>query len=58
MVNTVEMIERLMRCGYRDDTAMEICRRYLTEQDAEGLTVFVRTSELMTDDRREYAEDV
>lgn len=56
-VQASEMIRRLQKCGYTKETAADICRRYLTEQDFDGLAMFVRRSELLTDDRKEYPEE-
>ena len=55
MANYVdEIVARLVKCGMIKPTAERICRKYINDDDYEGLNTFVRINEAFLDDRKEY----
>lgn len=58
-VEKEDAVNQLMQCGISKETAMRICRRFASEEDAGGLKSFVRMSEaLIYDDRKEYSRGI
>lgn len=54
ILNGTELVERLMVCGYPEEAAVDICRKYASAGDFSGLEAFVRSNELLYDDRKQY----
>lgn len=46
-----ELADRLISCGFSEGNAVEICRRYISDGQAEILVSFVEYSEIL------YRED-
>lgn len=54
ILNGSELVSRLMGCGYPEEAAVDICRKYASDGDFTGLEAFVRSNELLYDDRKQY----
>lgn len=60
-MNTTEKedpVAQLMACGISEERALGICRRFADEKDAGGLKNFVRLSEALYNDRKQYPEEL
>lgn len=51
-------IERLIACGFTEANAVALYMGYMEHSDAEGLEKFVRSTELIFDDRSEYPNEL
>lgn len=54
ILNSTEMVDRLIRCGFTEQEANETIQKYAGDWDFSGLEAFIRGHELFLDDRREY----
>lgn len=52
-----EKVERLVRCGFNPQNAEQICDKYRSARDEYGLEKYVRFTELIFDDRREWSRE-
>lgn len=50
-------IRRLISCGFTAKNAEDIYSKYEAKNDWNGLSDFVRTCELLYDDRKEYPKE-
>ena len=55
MIQTMrEYADRLIRCGFEAASAVDICRRYMSDSRPDALEEYIRFVELVMDDRREW----
>lgn len=52
-----EKVHRLVMCGFTPKNAERVCEKYRNEKDEYGLEKYVRFTELVFDDRREWARE-
>lgn len=52
-----EYARRLVKCGFTTKNAQNVCDQFLARYAADELEHFVRTTELIFDDRKEYAKE-
>lgn len=52
-----EYIERLVDCGYTEENAIQICRRYADKGDWIGMESFMRLNELLYNDIKQYPKE-
>lgn len=50
-----DYVDRLVACGMDEPAAMRICGVYASWRNYSGLEEFVHMSEIVFDDRKEYA---
>lgn len=48
---------RLMMCGFTENNAKQVCDKYRNAGDDYGLERYVRFTELIFDDRREWSRE-
>lgn len=54
IIDGSKYIQRLMDCGWMETSAVEICQKFAADGDFSGLEAFVRSNELLYDDRKQY----
>ena len=52
--NGTELVRRLMKCGYTESSATDICQKYAADGDFSGLLKFIKFVEMLMDDQKQY----
>lgn len=50
-------IDRLIACGFTEGNAIDICYKYAANEDWAGLESYIRSAELLFDDRKQYPKE-
>lgn len=55
--NGRELIDRLVKCGFTESNAVDICMRYASGNRWDDLEDYVRGNELLYNDWKQYPSD-